>query len=248
MSTRYSENARMSEYDAFADIYDEWVQHMNADVPFYVSLAKETDGPIVELAVGTGRVAIPVTRETGRKVVGIDLSAAMLAQARERAASAGVDLELRQEDMRDLELEEPAGLIYCPARALLHLPTWRDRRRVFERVFASLRPGGRFAWNVFVFDPIIAAGHANRLRRQPDGRTWAWTEYDPTESRIDLSAYVGQPGNDERRMKLWWIGRSEWEGLIDVAGLEVEALYGDFEGSEFGPGSTEFVWVTRRPE
>ena len=114
---------------------------MTEDVAFYVELARETDGPLVELAVGTGRVAIPVARETGRHVLGIDSSPAMLAQARERAAAAGVDLELREGDMRELELDEPAGLIYVPARSLGHLPTWADRRRVFERVYASLRPG-----------------------------------------------------------------------------------------------------------
>ena len=84
--------------------------------------------------------------------------------------------------MRDLELDEPAALVYCPFRSLLHLPTWADQRRVFERVAASLRPGGRFAWNAFVFDHAIAArldgqpsrtepvphtSHARRLGRQP---------------------------------------------------------------------------------
>jgi SAM-dependent methyltransferase len=237
----------MSVYDPFADIYDEWAQHMTEDVPFYVELAREAEGPIVELAVGNGRVAIPVARETGRKVIGIDSSPAMLAQARERVQEAGVDVELHEGDMRDLELEEPAGLIYCPFRALLHLPTWADRRRVFERVAAALRPGGRFAWNVFVFDPMIAAGLANRLRRRPDGKTWEWTEYDATDSRIDITAYVDQPGKDERRLSLWWIARSEWEGLIDVAGLEVEALYGGFEREPFDSDSREFVWIARKP-
>ena len=220
---------------------------MTEDVPFYVELAREAEGPIVELAVGNGRVAIPVARETGRKVIGIDSSPAMLAQARERVQEAGVDVELREGDMRDLELEEPAGLIYCPFRALLHLPTWADRRRVFERVAAALRPGGRFAWNVFVFDPEIAASFADRLRRRPDGKTWEWTEYDPTDSRIDITAYLEQPGKDERRLSLWWIARSEWEGLIDVAGLEVEALYGGFEREPFDSDSREFVWVARKP-
>ena len=238
----------MSVYDPFADIYDEWAQHMTEDVPFYVELARETEGPIVELAVGNGRVAIPVARETGRKVIGIDSSPAMLAQARERVHEAGVDVELHEGDMRDLELGEPAGLIYCPFRALLHLPTWADRRRVFERVAAGLRPGGRFAWNVFVFDPAIAASLADRLRRRPDGKTWEWTEYDPTDARIDITAYVGPPGEDERRLSLWWINRSEWEGLIDVAGLEVEALYGGFEREPFTAESREFVWVTRKPK
>jgi ubiquinone/menaquinone biosynthesis C-methylase UbiE len=134
-----------SPYDAFAPIYDDWSAHMTEDVAFYVELARETEGPIVELAVGSGRVAIPVARETGRAVLGIDSSAAMLEQARERAAKAGVELELRQGDMRDLALDQAAGLIYCPFRSLLHLPTWADRRQVFERVYASLRPGARFA-------------------------------------------------------------------------------------------------------
>jgi SAM-dependent methyltransferase len=237
----------MDEYAAFADIYDEWAVAMTADVPFYVELAREADGPIVELAVGNGRVAIPVARETGRKVIGIDRSQSMLAQARERVADAGVDVELHEQDMRDFELEEPAALIYCPFRALLHLPTWADRRRVFERVAAALRPGGRFAWNVFVFDPIFAARIADRLRRRPDGKTWEWTEYDPTEARIDITAYVEQPGKDPRRLSLFWINRSEWEGLIDVAGLEVEALYGGFERQLFTEDSREFVWVARKP-
>jgi ubiquinone/menaquinone biosynthesis C-methylase UbiE len=147
----------MSWDEAFARCYDEWSADMTADVPFYVSLAQEAAGPLVELAVGSGRVAVPVALATGRPVIGIDSSPAMLAQARERAAAAGVELDLLEGDMRDLELDEPAALVYCPYRALLHLPTWADRRRTFERVAASLLPGGRFAWNAFAFDHRVAA-------------------------------------------------------------------------------------------
>ena len=63
-----------------------------------------------------------------------------------------VELDLRQGDMRDLDLDEPAELIYCPLRALLYLQTWAHRRRTFERVVGSLPPGGRFAWSAFAFD------------------------------------------------------------------------------------------------
>lgn len=69
--------------------------------------------------------------------------------------------------MRDLALEEQAALIYCPFRALLHLPTWADRRRTFERVAASLRPGGRFAWNAFAFDPQVAASIDGKHQDEP---------------------------------------------------------------------------------
>ena len=90
----------MSHYEAFAEIYDDWASHMTEDVPFYVELAREADGPVVELAVGNGRVAIPVARELGRKVIGTDRSRAMLAQAREKADAAGVELELRRRSQR----------------------------------------------------------------------------------------------------------------------------------------------------
>jgi SAM-dependent methyltransferase len=238
----------MSQYDPFAEIYDEWSEHMTEDVAFYVDLARETEGPIVELAVGNGRVAIPVARETGRKVIGIDLSPAMLAQARERAGTEGVDLELRQGDMRDLELEKPAGLVYSPFRSLLHMPNWQDRRRVFERVAAALKPGGRFAWNAFVFDPMIAARLSGEVRQHADSsRIWERVEYVPTDSRIDITAWVDRPGQGERKLSLWWVNRAEWEGLIEVAGLEVEALYGDFDRRPFDEESREFVWVARKP-
>jgi SAM-dependent methyltransferase len=227
----------MSGYEGFARVYDDWSAHMTEDVPFYVELARETEGPLVELAVGNGRVAIPVARETGRRVLGIDRSPAMLAQARERAEAAGVDLELREGDMRDFELEEPAGLVYVPFRSLGHLPTWADRRRVFERVHAALRPGGRFAWNFFVFDPAIATRIDGEWQEQ-NGIRHRVDQF-KHDNRIDVTLESGD------RLSLWWLNRSEWEGLIDVAGFEVEALYGGFDRRPFDESANEFVWVVR---
>ena len=228
----------MSWDEGFAERYDEWSAEMTEDVPFYVELARATAGPLVELAVGSGRVAIPVAEATGRPVLGIDTSPAMLAQARERAATAGVELELREGDMRDLELDEPAGLVYCPFRGLLHVPTWADRRRVFERVAAALRPGGRFAWNAFAFDHAIAARLDGRHQEEPVGHS---LRYAVGDNRIDITLDGGGTSS------LWWATKNEWLGLIDVAGLEVEALYGDFDRRPFDDDSREYVWVTRRP-
>jgi ubiquinone/menaquinone biosynthesis C-methylase UbiE len=228
----------MSWDERFAELYDEWSAHMTEDVGFYVELARESRGPLVELAVGNGRVAIPVAQATGRPVLGIDTSPAMLAQARERAEAAGVELELREADMRDLELDEPAGLVYCPFRALLHLPTWADRRRTFERVAAGLRPGGRFAWNAFAFDHAIAARLDGYHQDEPVPHE---LRYAVGDNRIDISLDGGGTSS------LWWATKNEWLGLVDVAGLEVEALYGGFGREPFDDESREYVWVTRRP-
>jgi ubiquinone/menaquinone biosynthesis C-methylase UbiE len=228
----------MSWDERFADRYDEWSAGMTEDVPFYVELARETEGPLVELAVGSGRVAIPVAQATGRPLHGIDTSPAMLALARERAAAAGVELELREGDMRELELAEPAGLVYCPFRGLLHLATWADRRRVFERVASALRPGGRFAWNAFAFDHAIAARLDGHHHREPVPHA---LRYAVGDNRIDITLDGGGT------LSLWWATKNEWLGLIDVAGLEVEALYGDFDRRPFDDEAREYVWVTRRP-
>jgi ubiquinone/menaquinone biosynthesis C-methylase UbiE len=228
----------MSWSEGFAVRYEAWSAHMTEDVPFYVERAREADGPIVELAVGSGRVAIPVARETGRRVLGIDSSPTMLEQARVRAAEAGVELDLREGDMRDLELEEPAALIYCPFRSLLHLPTWTDRRRTFERVAASLRPGGRFAWNAFAFDHQIAARLDGRHQDEPVPHT---IRYSVVDNRVEILL------DDGGTSSLWWATKNEWLGLIEVAGLELEAVYGGFDRQPLDDESREYVFNTRRP-
>jgi ubiquinone/menaquinone biosynthesis C-methylase UbiE len=227
----------MSWDESFASDYDLWSADMTEDVPFYVGLAREADGPLVELAVGSGRVAIPVAQATGRRVIGIDTSPAMLAQARERAAESNVGLDLREGDMRELAIDEPAGLIYCPFRALLHLPTWADRRRTFERVAASLRPGGRFAWNAFAFDHQIAARLDGQHQVEPVPHD---LRYAVGENRIDITLEGGGTSS------VWWATKNEWLGLIDVAGLELEALYGGFDRQPFDDDSREYVFVARR--
>ncbi len=239
-STAFVPYTRCMTWDEeFAARYDEWSAHMIDDVPFYVQLAMEAgEGSVVELAIGNGRVAIPVAKATGRTVIGIDTSPAMLELAAATARDARVSLELRLGDMRDLKLDESAALIYCPARALLHLPTWADRRRTFERVAASLRPGGRFAWNVFAFDHHVAVDLDGVRQETPVPHT---NIYDVADNRVDLRLDSGATSS------LWWATKNEWLGLIDVAGLELEALYGDFDRSPLSSDSGEYVFVTRRP-
>ena len=211
---------------------------MTADIEFYTRLALDADGPIVELAVGNARVAVPVARATGRAVIGIDLSPAMLEQARARANHAGVELDLRLGDMRDLRVDQQAALVYCPFRALLHLPTWADRRRTFERVTAALRPNGRFAWNAFAFDHRVATSLDGQHQDRPLPHT---VRYSVGDNRVDLRLDEGGTSS------LWWATKNEWLGLVDVAGLELEAIYGGFSREPLEDDSSEYVFVARRP-
>ncbi|HLI51683.1 MAG TPA: class I SAM-dependent methyltransferase [Thermomicrobiaceae bacterium] len=224
--------------EAYASRYEEWSAHMTADIPFYVELALQANGPLVELAVGNGRVAVPIAQATGRQVIGIDTSPLMLKQAQANAERAGVDLDLRLGDMRDVAFDEPAALIYCPFRALLHLPTWRDRRRTFERVAAALQPGGRFAWNAIAFDHHIAARLDGTHQDEPVPYS---LRYLVGDNRIDITL-----DHNGETSSLWWATKNEWLGLIDVAGLEIEAFYGGFEHEPFTADSHEYAFVVRR--
>src|SRR5262249_31772857 len=104
----------MADYDSWADNYDEWaIAAALPDIAFYVELAREASAPIVELGVGTGRIAIPIARETGKRVIGIDPSTAMLAVGRESAGD--LPVEFREGDFRNFTVEEPVDLVICPA-------------------------------------------------------------------------------------------------------------------------------------
>jgi hypothetical protein len=157
----------------------------------------------------------------------------------ERARRDGDELlDLRLGDMRELELDEPAALVYCPFRSLLHVPTWADRRRVFEPVAAALLPGGRFAWNAFAFDDAIAARLDGARQEEPVPHA---LRYSVGDNRVDIVLETGGTSS------LWWATKNEWLGLVDVAGLEVEALYGGFEHEPLTDESREYVFVTRKP-
>jgi YD repeat-containing protein len=229
----------VSDYDAFARVYDDWSAHMTEDVAFYVSLAAEAEGPVVELAVGNGRVAVPIAQRTGRRVIGIDVSQAMLEGARARAAAAEVELDLRLGDMRELSLEAPTDLVICPFRSLLHVPGHEEKRRVFRAVAAALRPGGRFAWNAFVFDPAVADEIGGRWREQ--GGIRHRVDYDLGDRRIDIALPDGP------LVSVWWVDPEEWEQLVAESGLEVEARYGWFDRRPFDADSREAVYVARKP-
>jgi SAM-dependent methyltransferase len=220
--------------EAFSEGYEEWSANMTADIQFFIELAGESDGPVVELAVGSGRVAIPVAQATGKSIIGIDTSPSMLKQGRDKAAEAGVDIDFRHGDMRDLHLDAPAGLIYCPFRALFHLPSWSDRRRTFERVAASLGPGGRFVWDAYAFDHNLAARLDGTHHDVPVGHS---IHYAVGDNRIDIILDSGE------KSSMWWATKNEWLGLLDVSGLRLDAVYGGYSREPFTEDSDLYVFV-----
>jgi ubiquinone/menaquinone biosynthesis C-methylase UbiE len=233
----------MSAYDAIAALYDPWSRSVTEDVDFYVAQARKAGGPIVELGVGTGRIAVPVAR-AGVRVIGIDDSESMLALCRARSEEAGVSelLELRLGDLRRPPVTDRVRLVTCPFRALLHLTSDGERLEALRAVYRMLEPGGRFVFDVFAPSlEDVAETNGRWLEREPG--IWERADWD-LEQRVLTLAVRGESG--ETSMQLAWRSPEEWRVLLGRARFEVEAMYGWFDLRPHD-GGEDTVWIARRP-
>jgi len=228
-------------YDSIARIYDPWSASVTEDISFYLDEAAGCAGPVVELAVGSGRIAVPIA-QAGHRVIGVDLSEGMLAVARALAEEHGVAdlLDLRVGDLREPPVGERVELVICPFRSLLHMRDEEQKLRALRAARGLLAPGGRFVFDVFAPSPEdIAETHGLWLEREPG--IFERADWDETTRTLRLSV---RSGDSAASMELHWLSAIEWRRLIDEAGLEVAGLYGWFDRRPF-TGGEDMVWACR---
>jgi ubiquinone/menaquinone biosynthesis C-methylase UbiE len=231
-----------SPYDAIAGIYDPWSRSVTEDVDFYVEEALASGGPVVELAVGTGRIAVPIA-EARIAVVGVDRSEGMLAVAREFAVERGVEafVDFRLGDLRDPPVRGRTPLVIVPFRSLLHMETDEDRLAALAAVRRLLLPEGRLIFDVFAPSAEdIEATHGRWIEREPG--IFERADWDENARTLTLSVRGGESAST---MTLAWLSPPEWQELLDRAGFEVEALYGWFDRRPY-EGGEDTVWMARR--
>ncbi len=234
----------MALYDSIAEIYDPWSASVVEDIAFYVDEANRCDGPVVELAVGSGRIAVPIAR-AGRPVIGVDLSENMLEVARTLADEHGVGslVDLRVGDLREPPVDERVSLVICPFRSLLHMRDEREKLRALRAARALLEPAGRLVFDVFApSGEDISETHGLWLEREPG--IFERADWDESARTLRLSV---RSGASAAAMELHWLSELEWRRLIDEAGFDVEALYGWFDRRPF-KGGEDMIWVCRRRE
>ena len=236
-------HAPVSAYDAIAPLYDAWSRSVTEDVSFYVAESKRAGGPVVELGVGTGRIAVPTAAE-GIRVIGVDSSPGMLEVCRSAAELAGVAylIDLRLGDLADPPVEERVRLVTCPFRSYLHLPDDETRLRALVAARSLLVPGGRLVFDVFrPAADDIADTHGRWLEREPG--IFERADWDSRARTLTLSVR-GDSG--ATTFTLAWLSPDEWRGLLERAGFQVIGCFGWFDRRPYR-GGEDTVWIARRP-
>jgi SAM-dependent methyltransferase len=258
------------EYDRFAEIYGVWTDTASstrANLPFYVDAYLAADGPVVELGVGNGRIAVAAAIR-GCRIIGIDASTAMLDLCEARAADAGVAdrLDLRHADFRDFTLSEPADLIALPYHSIGHLTSLEEKRRALLQVLTQLRPGGRFVFDDFLMTPAsmglmrqvqLRAIYPSSATTPPprhqssvaptttqDTLLWVTSLIDESSQRLTVVTWEDRLHADGtldtrryRRLSLSWLTPTQARQLLVDTGFTIEACFGDFDGTPFEEAS-----------
>ena len=251
---------------ALARLYDLDFVDDPRDSDLYLALAARTGGPVLELAVGTGRLAVPLAA-AGYDVTGIDIDAAMLDRARDAAAAAGQDtadrLTLVEGDLVGLRLAAAGTfrLAFLGLNSLLLLGTRAAQRDALATLAAHLEQGGVAAVDVWLPDADDLARFDGRLileygRTDPEsGRSITKigsAQHDAATQTVTLttiyeeSAAGGPLARWLRVDRLRLVGAEELRAMADEVGLEVETVGGGYDLEPLGPGSERAILVCRR--
>jgi SAM-dependent methyltransferase len=242
------------------DFYDHPVLYdallpVGEHLPFYLDLARQQSGAVLELACGTGLITVPI-RAAGVDTVGLDQSSAMLKDARKRASAAGVSIEFVEGDMRDFDLGRSFRLIFVARNSLLHLLSTRDLIAAFVAVKRHLAPDGIFAFDVFNPDVQILSRPADKRFPVMGVTTDAFGPirvevsncYDAA-AQVDRGTWYISTADVADKWVFPVVVRSifpqELPLLVSAGGLELVQRYGDVSLEPFDAGSPRQVCLCR---
>lgn len=235
--------------DGIADVYDTWFSGMDPTPAVELLASLAGDGPVLELAVGTGRVAIPLA-ERGFDVHGIDASEAMVERLRAKPGGARIDVTVG--DMADVAVatEEPFSLVLVVFNSLFALLTQDDQVRCFANVANRLAPGGRFVLECFVPDPA----RFDRGQRV-DARSVAldqvlvdFSRHSPINQQVDSQhVLLTSDGLRLTPVSLRYAWPSELDLMARLAGLSLRHRWGGWQREPFDDTSGVHVSVYERP-
>jgi SAM-dependent methyltransferase len=243
------------EYDPLSDLYDLEYTH-DYDLPFWLSLAAREAGPLIEWGAGTGRIAVPLAT-AGQDVTAVELSGPMVERGEPKTES----VEWIVGDMRDVDTGRRYGLAVCAFNSFLCLKSVGQALAFLRNAGEHLVTGGLLGIEVSAFSPeeLVDPPGGPALRHDftrslPEGRLerFSVSRYDAAtqlmEMRLFYERYDATGTLENRRahdLTIRIAHRDELELMLRLAGFEVEAVYGDFEGEPFTSTSDHLIMLAR---
>ncbi|MFN8639361.1 MAG: class I SAM-dependent methyltransferase [Dehalococcoidia bacterium] len=235
--------------DTIARFYDLDLEGYEDDIALYRELAEEYAGPVLELGCGTGRVAAALAG-AGAEVVGVDISAGMLAVARSRSQH----VQWVEGDMRSLDLGRRFALVLVPLGGLQHMESIDDLVAALDAVARHLDEGG-----VAVVDVEAPGPEDGEAGPHPVVEHWTrgWGGGRVTKLvsayglpalglrevtwHFDVQGAEGGLRRETAQFMMRTLTASELELAGRLAGLEVQALHGDYDGAPYDDGASRLI-------
>ena len=231
-----------------ADLYDDWYQdHLDTEVAVERLAELAGAGPVLELGVGTGRLALPLA-ERDLEIHGVDASPAMLDRLRAKAGGERIHLHLG--DMAEVAVEDSYALVFVAANTLFLLASQEQQLRCFANVAAHLAAEGVFVVEVFVPDPARYRDDQQLgvTRVTVDSVLLTASRHDPVGQRIDAQQIQFGPEAGFRLIPgvLRYAWPSELDLMARLAGLRLRERWGGWRREPFTAASTMHVSVYER--
>jgi SAM-dependent methyltransferase len=232
-----------------AERYDENVAEMfeaaqvEPAVDFLAGLAGP--GPALELGIGTGRIALPLTAR-GVPVHGVDLSAAML--ARLQAKPGGAEIPVTRGDFATVSVDGAFTLAYLVFNTIMNLTTAEEQVACFQNVARHLEPGGRFVIEVGVPQlQRLPAGETSRVFARSESHVGI-DEYDVVSQRLISHHYYLVDGRLEAQsVPFRYVWPSELDLMARLAGMELRERWGGWGREPFTGESSQHISVWQKP-
>ncbi len=256
----YPESSRI--FDRFARFYDQDYRYYDDDIDAILALAAECGDPILELGCGTGRVLLPLVK-AGHEVTGVDISPALLDCAASKLHRGALKAQLVQADLRAYDLPvKTFAFSFCTSNTLMHFTTPTDQIAVLRNAARHLRPGGKLLIDLFnpdlqrlfAVDGLMElAGCWQDEESGAEVLKWCVRKVDPAEQLQETTFIYEEIFPDGRTQRtlcpftLRYLWRSEAELMLQIAGLHVEEVWGDFDGATYTSASEHLILIAAKP-
>jgi len=235
-------------------LYDQENESFQEDIPFLLKWANKTDGPIIDIACGTGRATIPLA-EAGFDMIGVDINGNMLDEAKRKAAELSIPIQWEEQDCTEFHLKVKTRMIFTVGNSFQHFLTIEDQDMLLKSVSKHLEIGG-----IFIFgtrfpssEELLQPSTEEYWRSYKDRDThqkvdvYTISEYDPIE-QLQYYTTIRRIGEKETSssITLRYTYPKEMERLLTEHGFKILHVYQDWKETPLSKDAYQMVYVCEK--